>query len=179
MTHFTLDPEEYAALEDLTAHTHLANEVRRAQALLGLDDGDTIQEVAQRFRVSRQTVYNWVSRFQQRSHLDLGARLSDADRSGRPRSAYGIIDPWIEQVIDCDPRDLGFRCTTWTAPLLEQYLRKVHRIEVSDKSVSRAIARLGIRWKRPRHQLALRPSTWRQAKGGLNVGSHSGCEASC
>jgi len=29
-----------------------------------------------------------------------------------------------------------------------------------------AIQRLRIRWKRPRHTLALRPATWRQAKGG-------------
>ena len=39
-------------------------------------------------------------------------------------------------------------------------------IEVSRKSVGLAIARLRIRWKRPRHQLALRPETWRQSKGG-------------
>jgi hypothetical protein len=30
----------------------------------------------------------------------------------------------------------------------------------------RAIDRLGIIWKRPRHELALRPETWRQSKGG-------------
>ena len=32
--------------------------------------------------------------------------------------------------------------------------------------VSAAIARLGLRWKRPRHVLAARPEHWRQAKGG-------------
>jgi transposase len=45
-------------------------------------------------------------------------------------------------------------------------LRDHHAIEVSDRTVSRAIDRLGIRWKRPRHELALRPETWRQSKGG-------------
>jgi len=76
------------------------------------------------------------------------------------------LTPLIDAVIDEDPRDYGYRCTVWTAPLLGRYLKEVHGIETSCKSVSRAIARLGIRWKRPRHRLGLRPDTWRQAKGG-------------
>jgi transposase len=65
-----------------------------------------------------------------------------------------------------NPRKLGYRSTVWTAALLATYLRDKHQIAVSADSVSLAIARLRIRWKRPRHNLALRPETWRQAKGG-------------
>jgi transposase len=72
----------------------------------------------------------------------------------------------IEAVIDQDPRELGYHSTAWTAALLMRHLKRVHGIEVSRKSISSAIARLRIRWKRPRHQLALRPETWRQSKGG-------------
>ena len=61
---------------------------------------------------------------------------------------------------------LGYHQTVWTAPLLVRYLRDHHGVEVSGTTVGRAIARLGIRWKRPRHQLARRPDTWRQSKGG-------------
>ena len=92
--------------------------------------------------------------------------MLDAPRSGRPPTALGIIDPLIEAVIEADPRDYGYRATVWTAPLLQRYLAEAHGIETSRKSVSRAIARLGIRWKRPRHRLGLRPDTWCQAKGG-------------
>lgn len=81
-------------------------------------------------------------------------------------TAQGIIEPLIAKVIDCAPQALGYSATIWTVALLKHYLQHEHGIEVSDKSISRAIARLGIRWKRPRHQLALRPETWRQAKGG-------------
>ena len=35
-------------------------------------------------------------------------------------------------MIDGDPRPLGYRATVWTAPLLSQYLRDHHGIEVSD-----------------------------------------------
>src|SRR3954466_4330205 len=153
-------------LEGLVAHTPLAKEWCRAQALLWLAEGRSAEEVAELLHVSRQSVYNWVDRFRQREGLDLRARLLDAPRSGRPPTALGIIDPLIAEVIDTDPRKLGYHCTVWTAPLLRVYLEQVHGIAVSRKSVSLAIARLRIRWKRPRHQLSLRPEHWRQSKGG-------------
>lgn len=127
---------------------------------------ETDKQVAELLRVSRQTVYNWAERFRQREGLDLRARLLDAPRSGRPPTALGIIDPLIEAVIDTDPRKLGYHATVWTAALLIHHLKRVHGIEVSRKSIAAALARLAIRWKRPRHQLALRPETWRQSKGG-------------
>ena len=153
-------------LEGLVAHTPLAKERCRAQALLWLAEGDSAGQVAELLHVSRQTVYNWAERFQQRQGGDLRARLLDAPRCGRPPTALGIIDPLIAEVIDNDPRESGFGSTNWTAALLVEYLKRDHGIEVSRKSVSLAIERLRIRWKRPRHQLALRSETWRQSKGG-------------
>ena len=134
--------------------------------MLWLAEGETPDQVAELLHVSRQTVYNWAGRFQQREGLDLRSRLADAPRQGRPPSALGIIDPLIADVIDTDPRKLGYHATVWTAPLLREYLDQVHGIAVSRKSVTFAIARLRMRWKRPRHQLALRPEHWRQSKGG-------------
>jgi transposase len=166
MTPFKLDSRRRAALEYLVSHTPLAKERCRAQALLWLDEGEAIELIAETLHVSRQTVYNWVNRFQEHPDLELRERLADAPHPGRPRAGPGGIDPWIAEVIDIDPRDLGYHATVWTAPLLRQYLLDHHDIEVSRQTVSRAIARLGLRWKRPRYHLALRPETWRQAKGG-------------
>ena len=151
---------------ELMLHTPSAKERCRAQAILWLDEAETVEQIADLLHVSRQTVYNWAERFQDRQGLDLPSRLADAPRHGRPPSALGIIDPLIAEVIDNDPRALGYHSTVWTAPLLREYLEQVHGVAVSRKSVSLAIARLGIRWKRPRHQLSRRSETWRQAKGG-------------
>jgi transposase len=166
MTHFKLSRKEQKELQGLIAHTHDARLFQRAQAILWFVMGESVDAIALRLLVSRQSVYNWFERFQQRLSLPLAARLADASRSGRPRTAHGIIDPLIDAVIDTDPRELGYRSTVWTAGLLQAYLSEEHQIEVSSKSVSFALARLQIRWKRPRHRLALRPETWRQAKGG-------------
>jgi transposase len=166
MAPLILSPEHRLELEYLAAHTTVAKDRSRAQALLWLDQGESAEQVAELLLVSRRTVYYWVERFHDRSEFDLPQRLADAPRSGRPRTGGGGVDSWIAQVIDTDPRDLGYQATVWTAPLLRQYLRDRHDLKVSRKTVSRAIARLDLRWKRPRYQLALRPATWRQAKGG-------------
>jgi transposase len=164
-----LPPDETRALQELLRHKPSAVAIRRIQALLWLQQGRSAPEVAQLLGVRRQTVYNWVRCFQQRQGLDLHQRLQDAPRSGRPPTAQGVIDPLLEEAIDQPPRRYGYRATTWTAPLLVVYLEEVHGVATSQRSVSRVLARLGIRWKRPRHQLANRSPTWRQAKGGSNA----------
>lgn len=166
MALLSLSNRQRGELEDLVSRTPLAKERCRAQALLWLAEGSDVGEVAELLHVSRQTIYNWLSRFQERAELDLRARLLDAPRLGRPRVASGTVDELVAAVIDGDPRQLGYHATVWTAPLLSRYLRDHHGIEVSERTVSRAIDRLGISWKRPRHELALRPKTWRQSKGG-------------
>ena len=166
MTRFRLKLKERTALEHFATSTHKANELRRAQGLLWLDKGERVQAIAERLGVSRQTVYNWATRFQMRRDRAVGARVSDGARRGRPRTARGVIDAPIDAVIDCDPRELGYRSTTWTAALLVTYLHDAHEMDVSCSSVRAAIRRLRIRWKRPRHHLALRAKMWRQAKGG-------------
>jgi transposase len=166
MAPFQLHPRVRHRLLQLLEQTHDATQLRRAQALLWLHQGQPVTAVADPLLVSRQTVYNWVESFRGRTDLNVADRLLDAPRSGRPATALGVIDPLIDAIIGDDPRDYGYRVTVWTAPLLQRYLEEVHAIQTSRKSVSRALARLDIRWKRPRHCLGLRPDTWRQAKGG-------------
>jgi len=166
MTELKLKKRERLQLETLVTEPRDARLVRRAYGLLWLNDGDVVATVAARLGVSRQTIYAWVDRFQARADQTLGARLADAPRRGRPCTVAGVIDPLIEGVIETDPRELGYHATVWTAPLLVCFLLEQHARSVSCQSVRLAIVRLRLRWKRPRHQLALRPATWRQAKGG-------------
>ncbi|MGH9945243.1 MAG: helix-turn-helix domain-containing protein [Pyrinomonadaceae bacterium] len=166
MTQLKLSRKERTALEWLIGHAKDARAVCRAQAVLWASAGEHIDEIARRLLVTRQSVYNWLARYHERAALPPVERLSDAARAGRPRTAAGIIDPLIAEVIEHDPRDLDYQATIWTAPLLRAYLSEQHQISVSRKSVASAIARLKLRWKRPRHHLSLRPRTWRQAKGG-------------
>jgi transposase len=159
---------------EVATHTADAKVLRRAQALLWREEGESTREVAERLGVSRRTIFHWRARFEERQGLEILRRLEDGPRSGRPRTAWEIIDPLIEGLIEQAPREVGYRATVWTAPLLRHHLEAEHGIKVSRQSVSLALARLRIRWKRPRHHLALRSPTWRQAKGGSSGGWRSG-----
>ena len=112
-------------------------------------------------------IYQWIEIFRSRDAKDLASRLAAGERSGRPPTAKGIIDPWLDEVIDHDPRLYDYNSTVWTAPLLTQYLTDFAGLHVSIPSVRLALKRLRIKWKHPRYQLSRRSPTWRQAKGGL------------
>jgi transposase len=174
MVQIQLSDEELEAVKDIVARSSSARQLRRAQAIFWLSQGASVHEVAERLCVTRATIYTWVTRFEDRADLELADRLTDAARSGRPRTALGVIDPIIADLVGTDPRDFGFRQTVWTAGAIAVHLKRQHRIEVSIQSVGLAIDRLGVAWKRPRHQLALRPKTWRQSKGGSNAASKGG-----
>ncbi len=160
-----LSYRERSALEQFLKSRASGEQIKRAQALLLLDEEERVTDVAEVLRVSRQTIYNWVNRFAAEPAATLSVRLADAPRSGRPVTAQGIIDPLIDAVIDSDPRDYDYNSTVWTADLLRLYLAQVHGETVGLRSVGYALARLGLRWKRPRHTLLLRDPAWRQAKG--------------
>jgi transposase len=163
--------KERTLVDAVVAASKDRKQFQRAQALLWLDDGERVEEVADRLYVSRQTIYNWVLRAQAESVQSLGQRLADAPRSGRPPTAQGIIDSLIEPIIDADPREFGYRSTVWTAALLVTYLAEYGHVVVSLRSVGYALERLGIHWKFPRYDLARSSPTGRQAKGGSSAGS--------
>jgi transposase len=166
-----LSYKERGELERLLALRIESRQYQRALTLLLIDEGSSVEEIAEQLRVSRQTVYNWIERFEQRRELSPIERVLDATRSGRPVTASGVIDPLIDEIIDDDPRDYGYNSTVWTADLLRQYLSKHHKVDVGMRSIGYALSRLRIRWKRPRHVLARQELFWRQAKGGLNAAS--------
>ena len=166
MTDWHLNRRERKQLQALLSQTRDPRVLQRAYTLLWLDDGDTVAAIAAHWQVSCKSVYNWRHRYVERQSLPLEQRLSDGERSGRPCTAQGVIESFLDAVLDTAPESFGYRATVWTAPLLVRYLAEFAHILVSVQSVRLALARLRLRWKRARHQLALRPATWRQAKGG-------------
>src|SRR3954452_14559895 len=93
-----LSDRQRGELQDIVSHTPVAKERCRAQALLWIADGSDVGEVAELLQVSRQTVSNWLSRFEGRAELDLSARLLDAPRLGHPRTVRVTIDELIAAV---------------------------------------------------------------------------------
>lgn len=76
-----LTDEEREQLRLLARRTRDARVLRRAQVLLGLDRGERVIELAERYQVSRATVYNWIRRYQ-RWGISAEA-MKDRPRPGR------------------------------------------------------------------------------------------------
>jgi transposase len=71
-------------LENFMVGAPVGKEQGRAQALLWLAKGRSVEEIAGMFKVSQPTIYNWVRRFGD-DQRELHDRLADAPRPGRPR----------------------------------------------------------------------------------------------
>jgi transposase len=169
MASLVLRGRQRTCLENIIRHLPGARERARAQAVLWVAQGQPVVEVAELLRVSRQTIHNWIERFQERDGA-LATRFLDAPRSGRPAAAKGQLPFLLARAFDQAPRDLGYHSSGWTAPLLVAYLEDQHGLPVSTSTVRRVLDELELRWKRPRHQRAERLETGRQSKGGSSVG---------
>jgi transposase len=166
MAVITLSPHERLALQDAIKRARDGQVLRRAQALIWLDDGESVATVAHRLRVSRQTIYTWVRHFQQRQASTLTERLQDAPRSGRPASKRAAVQALVRgtPAPDDNPDALPF-----CSPEMRRRLGQ-QGVPVSTRTIRRTLRALGYRYKRPRYVLARRSRTWRQAKGGSNAG---------
>lgn len=75
-----LDAAQVAALEHAAAHAPHARTRRRAQAVLSQHRGLSLQQLAAAYAVGRDTVREWLTRFEQGGV----AGLAEGERSGRP-----------------------------------------------------------------------------------------------
>ncbi len=168
MVALRLTARDRETLSAKARHSPDARETRRALALLDLDAGEAPTRVAQRYRVSRSTVYAWAARWQD-ADRPRAERLRDADRPGRPPDTRDEVEGALAKLMPTAPMAHGHRHPAWTTPLLMAHLRR-QGVEASDTTVRRALHRLGYRWKRPRFVLSRRAEHWRQAKGGSSGG---------
>jgi transposase len=123
---------------------------RRALAILEYDRGMSVNDVAELLGVSRQSVYNWIGRIQERGNAD---ELRDAPRSGRPAKTGEVFDTLLKTLLILPPERFGYRATHWTVPLLRDQLEKNTGEQYSADTVRCGLHRLGYAWKRPRYVL--------------------------
>ena len=105
-----------------------ARQLKRAQALLWVADGELVREVAQRLRVTRQSIYNWIARIQHRTGGSASRGL-DAPRSGRPPDKSKSVAQVIPDLLGTDPQQHGYRATGGTNALLRDVLHRQHHLK--------------------------------------------------
>jgi len=131
--------------------THDVRLYRRLLAVLEFDRGASVSEIAELLGVSSQSVYNWLTRFQQAGDE---CELSDAPRTGRPSCSGEVTEALLRTLMLLSPEWYGYYATHWTVPLLRNQLRQSTGEQYSADTIRRRLHELGYVWKRPRYVLA-------------------------
>jgi len=170
MSLLTLSLSERRALTKQIHTTKDVKILKRAQAFLWLSDGMSVNHIAHRLGITRQTVYYWVSLYHNRCKTSFIARLQDGPKSGRPPSTSTRVLQELDALLSASPRQHGYHHAEWTASLLGKVLRREHALDVSTKTIRRCLKHSHYVWKRPGYALARQSATWAQEKGGSKEG---------
>jgi transposase len=166
MRPFTLSLSERRALKKQIRETKDVKVLKRAQAFLWLAEGISIHEISQRFAVTRQTIYDWVSSYQNRCNESFGSRLHARPKPGCPPSKSTIVFRELATLLSESPRQHGYHHAEWTASLLGKVLSHKYAVDISTKTIRRCLHQAHYVWKRPGYALARQSPTWAQEKGG-------------
>ena len=143
------DPERCQLQEQLHG-TDDARVYRRTLALLLIDSGEEVEEVAQMLQVHRSNVYRWIDAFA--AERDPAA-LADKPGRGRPGQWTAKQQSMLRSLLNRSPQQLGYASSQWTIRLLQHHLREQDIAACSASSLRRQLQVLGYTWKRARHVL--------------------------
>jgi transposase len=143
------------ALERELSRAREAALFRRILALLEVDAGCPVDEVAQRLRVDRRSVQRWLARYRSQPNVET---LRHQPGQGRPRRWDQALEARLEVALSQRPTDFGYVGTGWTVPLLQQWLagdRPGPRL--SPATLRRRLRERDYVWKRFRYVLSPDP----------------------
>ena len=118
----------------------------RYQAIWFSHLGKSVQEIAELLDVSVESVRNWIHIFEE----DGFEGLADDWRSGRPPKAN---EAYIERLLDMvhiSPLLVGYSVTSWTLPLLAEYMGKETGVRLSGERIRQLLLKNGMRFRRPK-----------------------------
>ena len=119
MKAWRLTAAQRRSLERELARARDAALFRRILALLEVDAGCPLGEVARRLRVDRRSVQRWIARYRRQTGFET---LRHQPGQGRPRRWDPALEARLELALSRRPSDFGYVGTGWTVPLLQQWL---------------------------------------------------------
>jgi transposase len=156
----TLTDDQRSALEAAMTATPRVRRWKRYRAIVLRGDGLSVPAVAQSLGCSQASVYAWTVAWRR----DGVAGLAEGDHGGGQVKLGQMAEAVLRALLATDPQVHGHRATGWTVPLLRTELA-TRGTRVSERTIRRALHRLGYRWKRPRYILG-RPDPDYAAKKG-------------
>lgn len=125
---------------------------RRAQAVLLVEEGQTLASVARLFHTAAHRIRVWQDRFTAEGRTG----LVDRSRRGRPPKLDESDLAFLTTALEQGPQAYGLPVTVWSIRDLQALLAGERGVAVSVYTVHRAVQALGFRYRRPRHDLTHR-----------------------
>jgi transposase len=157
---FTLTETQRTELAAAAAAEKRARRWKRYQAVRLRGDGLTVTAVATALRCSQASVYAWTAAWRR----DGVAGLHEGDHRGGLVKLGVAGEAMLGELLAADPQARGQRATGWTVPLLRGELAQTD-IVGGERTIRRALHRLGYRWKRPRSILGRPDPAYAEKRG--------------
>jgi transposase len=151
---------ERRALAQAAATERRVRVWRRYRAVLLLAGGGRPEAVAAALGCSRASVYGWAATWRQHGLPGLAGRPPGGGVARLEERAGALL----EETLGADPQARGHHATGWTVPLLRSELAAAG-IVASERTIRRALHRLGWRWKRPKFVLGRPDPAYAEKKG--------------
>jgi transposase len=147
-------------LETAAAAERRVRRWKRYQAVLLRGEGLTVAAVARTLRCSEASVYAWTAAWRRAG----AAGLREGDHGGGKAKLGAAGEAVLVGLLATDPQTRGHRATGWTVPLLRSELAQAGDA-VGERTIRRALHRLGYRWKRPRYILGRPDPAYAEKRG--------------
>jgi putative transposase len=157
---FVLTDAQRAELEVAASAEKGVRRWKRYRAVLLRGEGMTVAAVAAALRCSEASVYGWMARWRR----DGMVGLREGDHGGGKTKLDATWEARLAVLLAADPQAHGHRATGWTVPLLRGEVANAG-CHVGERTVRRAVHRLGYRWKRPRYVLGRPDPDYAEKKG--------------
>ena len=162
------EDEEHTLQEGLRSSNAFV--LRRCQILLASARGQTARVIGEALGCDDQTVRNVIYAFNAQGVTVLARRSSAPKRT--PHAAFDA--PRREQLralLHQSPRTFGYPTSQWTLALAAEqaYAEGLTHRPISGESIRRALARLGVRWKRATHWITSPDPAYVRKKNGVTA----------
>jgi transposase len=123
---------------------------RAQMALLSIEQGRKVPEIAGIVRESEPTVLRWLKRYR----AEGCEGLKDAPRLGRPAQATAVYQAALLAAVRRRPRTLDLPYSLWTLQRLADYLAETTGVRVSPETVRQCLKRVEMVLSRPQHKIS-------------------------
>src|SRR5262245_7181960 len=117
----------------------------RSRAILAVERGQRVGQVAEAYGVNRTTLFRWLRRYTTGGSRGLERRAG----SGRPRLLSAFDMEALNDIVLEPASHFGFETDLWTVGRLRQVIREHYGVTISAKTVWRRLREAGFTYQKP------------------------------